>query len=250
MDLREFRPEIAAIRQPYELWITFFTASCYGGWFLWIYGPDDLDGLSYFIFLLTLIMSAHASLNCFIVASIKMLSMGGAVEHHGFQPRYILPARACVSVRSCSWSSTSSRRKSAGWESSSTRETCASSSWSWRLRTWKTLSLRPRFKSRLADNGTLGSSRDHTSLYKLTARTSFPSALAAWGAGRSHTSTLCFPFYHSLSVPTKCARTICSCIYTMDTYPTRTCLTTLCTCWTFFHVSFVCFTAMQVYCNL
>lgn len=43
-----------------------------------------------------------------------------------------------VSVCSCSWSSTSSRRRSDGWGSCSTRGTCTSGSWSWRLRTWKT----------------------------------------------------------------------------------------------------------------
>lgn len=44
-------------------------------------------------------------------------------------------------VHSCVWSSTSSRRRSDGCGSFSTRETYASHSWSWRWRTWKTPSL-------------------------------------------------------------------------------------------------------------
>lgn len=51
----------------------------------------------------------------------------------------VIPFFSLVPVCSCSWSSTSSRRRSDGWGSCSTRGTCTSGSWSWRLRTWKTL---------------------------------------------------------------------------------------------------------------
>lgn len=57
-----------------------------------------------------------------------------------FWVSFLCDVCVCVfSVCSCSWSSTSSRRRSDGWGSCSTRGTCTSGSWSWRLRTWKTL---------------------------------------------------------------------------------------------------------------
>lgn len=61
---------------------------------------------------------------------------------------------ACVcSLFSCVWSSTSSRRKSGGWGSSSTRGMYASNSWNWRLRTSETPSLRARFDTAAAPFG-------------------------------------------------------------------------------------------------
>lgn len=64
-------------------------------------------------------------------------------------------------VHSCLWSSTSSRRKSDGWGSSSTRGTCTSHSWSWRLRTSKTPSVRAYFKTRPTHRVTFTSSWEH-----------------------------------------------------------------------------------------
>lgn len=69
----------------------------------------------------------------------------------------------CVFVHSYLWSSTSNRRKSGGWGSSLTRGTCASHSWSWRLRTWKTLSHRTCFETQPTCKVTLTSSWEHMS---------------------------------------------------------------------------------------
>lgn len=65
----------------------------------------------------------------------------------GTRPVILIPYAMRVFVHSCVWSSTSSRRKSGGWGSSSTSGTCASSSWSWRLRTSRTPRVRAHFKT-------------------------------------------------------------------------------------------------------
>lgn len=74
---------------------------------------------------------------------------------------YIQNIMCMCFVHSCLWSSTSSRKKSDGWGSSSTRGTCASHSWSWRLRTSKTPSLRAHFKSWPTYRVTFTSSWEH-----------------------------------------------------------------------------------------
>lgn len=82
-------------------------------------------------------------------------------------PRYIPIYCVCFFVHSYLWSSTSNRRKSGGWGSSSTRGTCASHSWSWRLRTWKTLNHRTHFETWATRKVTLTSSWEHMSHCKI-----------------------------------------------------------------------------------
>lgn len=117
----------------------------------------------------------------------------------------------CVFVHSCVWSSTSSRRKSDGWGSSSTRGTFASNSWSWRLRTSKTPSLRAHFKTCLAMESPPPPNGTHALLYKRANHVFIPPSLSSYspdsplfflwaphthytggGFKTSITSTLCF----------------------------------------------------------
>lgn len=118
-------------------------------------------------------------------------------------------------VCSCVWSSTSSRRKSDGWGSSSIRGMCASNSWSWRLRTSRTPSLRAHFKACPAYDVTLTSSWEAL-LYKPHFQTAIP-LLGSWllsfnefpiltCTGVTETSTLSFNQSVILSIPHKMHR--------------------------------------------
>lgn len=153
-------------------------------------------------------------------------------------------------VHRCVSSSTSNRRKSDGWESSSTRETCVSNSWSWRLRTWKTPSLRAHFKICPAGRVTFTSSWDTCITFQLTNPIlappctllhSFDSPLFFWWAPWTHCTGqgwskpwLCVCSLSFCQFCTGCTYSLFMYIHgNTEFYPAATYFKTLCTFWPF-----------------
>lgn len=123
-------------------------------------------------------------------------------------------------VHSFAWNFTSSRRKSGGWGSCSTRETFASNSWSWRSRTSRTPSLRAHFKTRSQSppghihrctNTVNPFWYDHTVLLS-----------PSYSLHRGYLNTVSPPLWDFiLSFSTQDAHILCSCTYTHSLILTR-----------------------------
>lgn len=136
------------------------------------------------------------------------------------------------SACSCSWSSTSSRRRSDGWGSCSTRGTCTSGSWSWRLRTWKTLTT--HFKTRATRRCPVLTHHSRSWL--------FHSSLLHWA--QSHCTRVIFVFPLQVSLHFPSFHSVHSTVHILFLYIH---LNTLPTYLHLFALSFLRCTAMQVH---